>query len=266
MSDTDPINLLFGDMEKLGPGDNAHTLHVLRLLPTQDFRVIVDAGCGSGRQTLALARALGTSVHAVDSYQPFLNDLAQRAEAQQIQQLVQTHCMDMKDIPGAFPNIDLLWSEGAAYNIGFANALSLWAPAIVPGGFAVVSELSWLREREAAPVAVRDFFRTGYPDMRSVQENAALVARTGFKLLGTHTLPRETWVDGYYDTLAPRAKALLDHAAPSVREFAAETIREITVFEQSEDSYGYVFFLLQRAQQGTPADGPASASLRQARR
>ena len=246
MSDADPVGLLFGGMEKLGPGSNTHTLHVLHLLPRKDFRVIVDAGCGPGRQTLALARELGTLVHAVDSSQSFLNDLARRAEEAQVRKLVQTHCMDMKDIPGAFPNIDLLWSEGAAYNIGFANALSVWAPAITPGGFAVVSELSWLRE-EAAPVAVRDFFRSGYPDMRSVQQNAEVVTHAGFKLLSTHTLPRETWVEGYYDILAPRAEALLDHAARSVREFAAETIREIEVFEQSEDSYGYVFFLLQRA-------------------
>jgi len=264
MSDADPISLLFGGMKKLGPGDNAHTLQVLRLLPTKHFRVIVDAGCGTGRQTLALARALSTPVDAVDSHQPFLDELLQRAEAQQVQQLVRTHRMDMKDIPGTFPSVDLLWSEGAAYNIGFANALSLWAPAIVPGGFAVVSELSWLREPATAPIAVRDFFRTGYPDMHSVRENEVLAARADFKVLGTHTLPREAWVDGYYDTLAPRAKALLDHPAQSVREFAAETVREITIFEESEDSYGYVFFLLQRAQQAVPADGPRAT--RSARR
>ncbi len=97
MSDSDPISLLFGGMEKLGPGNNAHTLHVLRLLPKQDFRVIVDAGCGSGRQTLALARALGTPVHAVDTYQPFLEDLERRAEEEQVRELVRAHCMDMKD-------------------------------------------------------------------------------------------------------------------------------------------------------------------------
>ncbi len=246
MSDSDTISMLFGGMEKLGPGDDAHTLYVLRLLPRQDFRLIVDAGCGSGRQTLAIARALGTPVHAVDTHQPFLDDLERRAEVRQVRELVRTHCMDMKDIPAAFPGMDLLWSEGAAYNIGFANALSVWAPAILPGGFVVVSELSWL-DREAAPVAVRDFFRAGYPDMRAVQQNAELVTRAGFKLLGTHTLPREAWVEGYYDVLGPRAKALLDHPSPSVRELAAETIKEIEVFEQAGDSYGYVFFLLQRA-------------------
>lgn len=264
MGDSDPISLLFGGMEKLGPGDNAHTMHVLRLLPRQDFRVIVDAGCGSGRQTLALARALGTPVHAVDNYQPFLDALARRAEEEQLGKLVCTHCMDMKDIPEAFPLIDLLWSEGAAYNIGFANALSVWARALVPGGFAVVSELTWL-EQDTAPTTVRDFFRVGYPEMRSTQQNADLATRAGYKLLGTHMLPREAWFEGYYDVLATRAKALLDHTASSVREFAAETIREIKVFEQSDDSYGYVFFLLQRGQPGAAADGLATASLRQAR-
>ena len=108
MNTHSPIDLLFGGMEKLGPGDNVHTLHVLHLLPKQQFRVIVDAGCGTGRQTLALAGELGTMVHAVDTYEPFLNDLTQRAREAGIEHLVQTHCMDMKGIPDVFQHIDLL--------------------------------------------------------------------------------------------------------------------------------------------------------------
>jgi SAM-dependent methyltransferase len=244
MNTHDPVGLLFGGMEKLGPGGNAHTLHVLRLLPKQEFRVVVDAGCGTGRQTLTLARELGTLVHAVDSYQPFLDDLMRRAREANAERLVQTHCMDMNDIPQVFQDIDLLWSEGAAYNIGFPHALATWAPALAPGGFAVISELSWLGR---APDAVREFFRSGYPDMQSVQHNMAVAERAGYKVLTTYTLPRQAWVDGYYDILAPRAKALLDHPAPSVRAFAAETVREIEVFQRSEDSYAYVFYVLRRA-------------------
>jgi trans-aconitate methyltransferase len=245
MNTCDPVDLLFGGMEKLGPGDNAHTLHVMRLLPKQAFRVVVDAGCGTGRQTMALAKELGTLVHAVDSHEPFLNDLVRRAREAKVEQLVQAHCMDMQDIPQVFQDIDLLWSEGAAYNIGFCKALAAWAPALIPDGFAVVSELSWLKEQ--APDAVREFFRSGYPDMQSVQRNVAVAASAGYKLLTTYTLPRQAWVDGYYDILAARAKALLDHSDPSVRDFAAETISEIEVFHCSEDSYGYVFYMLQRA-------------------
>jgi len=240
-----PVDLLFGGMEKLGPGGNTHTLHVLHLLPKQQFHVIVDAGCGTGRQTMALAKELDTIVHAVDSYEPFLTDLNRRAGEAGIAHLVQTHCMDMKDIPGVFQHIDLLWSEGAAYNIGFSNALTGWASAINPRGLCVVSELSWLRE--AAPIAVREFFLSGYPDMQSLQQNITVAEGAGFKVLATYTLPRETWVEGYYDILEPRAQALIDHPDSSVRSFATEIVKEIEIFERSEDSYGYVFFVLQRA-------------------
>jgi cyclopropane fatty-acyl-phospholipid synthase-like methyltransferase len=241
----DPIALLFGGMEKLGPGDNTHTLQVLRLLPKQQFRAVVDAGCGTGRQTIAIAKELGTLVHAVDLYEPFLNDLSRRAKEAGVDHLVQVHRMDMKDIPGVFQHIDLLWSEGAAYNIGFSNALTTWASVMNREGFAVISELSWLSER--VPGAVREFFRSGYPDMQSIQQNLEAVKNAGYKVLAVHTLPRDAWVDGYYDILAPRAKALLDHPDPSVKDFAAETIREIEIFECSEDSYGYVFYVLHRA-------------------
>jgi SAM-dependent methyltransferase len=245
VNEYNPIDLLFGGMEKLGPGSDAHTLRVLDLLPRDRFDVVVDAGCGAGRQTLALARRLGTPVDAVDSYEPFLSALARRAREAGMERLVRPHCMDMKEIPGRFREIGLLWSEGAAYNIGFANALESWAPAVRPDGYVVVSELSWLRADP--PEAVREFFSAGYPEMRSLDQNVTLARSARYELLGTHTLPEEAWVDGYYDVLEPRARALTDHSEPAVRDFAAETIREIEVFRRAEGSYGYVFYLLQRA-------------------
>ena len=245
MNDADPVTLIFGGMEKLGPGDNAQTVHVLRLLPKRTFDVVVDAGCGTGRQTIALAKELGTPIHAVDAHQTFLDDLVRRARQANVEQLVQPHCMDMKEIPKVFPRIDLLWSEGAAYNIGFSNALATWAPALNHGAFAVISELSWLKED--APEEAKEFFQSGYADMQSVEQNIAAAKSAGYQVLTTHALPRQAWVDGYYDVLASRAKGLLDHPNLSVRDFASETVREIEVFERSEDSYGYVFYVLQRA-------------------
>jgi trans-aconitate methyltransferase len=245
MTVSDPIGLLFGGMEKLGPGSDADTLHVLRLLPKQKFGVVVDAGCGTGRQTITLAKELGTLVHAVDSYEPFLHDLVRRAKEANVEQLVQRHCMDMADIPQVFHDIHLLWAEGAAYNIGFSNALATWVSALTVDGYAVVSELSWLKEQ--VPDAVREFFRSCYPAMQSVQHNMAVAESAGYKLLTTHTLPRGAWTESFYDELAPRAKTLLDHPDPAVRDLAAEMVREIKAFESSEDSYGYVFYVLQRA-------------------
>ena len=80
MKTPNPIDVLFADMDKLAPGDDNLTLYVLRSLPQHFFEVVVDAGCGAGRQTLVLASELKTLIHAVDSYQPFLDRLKQRAK------------------------------------------------------------------------------------------------------------------------------------------------------------------------------------------
>lgn len=156
---------------------------------------------------------------------------------------VQTRCMDMTDIPKIFRQIDLLWSEAAVYSIGFSNALRTWASAMSPGGFAAVSELSWLRDE--VPEPVKKFFDSCYPVMQSVQQNIRLAENLGYKMLATYTLPSEAWVDGSYDILGPRARSLASHPDAFVRDSAAETVREIEIFESSEDSYGYVFYLLQ---------------------
>ena len=246
MNTPNPIDLLFADMDKLSPGDDSLSLYALRSLPEHRFEVVVDAGCGTGRQTFVLADELKTLVHAVDSYQPFLDRLKELAKEKGFAQLVRTHCMDMKDIPAVFPKIDLLWAEGAAYNIGFANALATWANAIKPNGFAVVSELCWLRKNKI-PCAVKEFFRSGYPQMQTVQQNIATAEEAGYKLFNTYRVPKEAWVKDYYDVLEPRAKSLANHSDLILRDFAVETLEEIETFKISEDSYGYVFYVLQRS-------------------
>jgi trans-aconitate methyltransferase len=245
MKTPSPVDLLFADMEKLSPGDDGLSLYVLQSLPQHHFELVVDEGCGAGRQTMVLASELGAPIHAVDSYQPFLSHLKRRAKEKALTHLVQMHCMDMKDIPSVFPRIDLLWAEGAAYNIGFANALATWSKAIQPNGFAVVTELCWLREK--IPDAVKEFFRLGYPQMQSVPQNISIAEEAGYNIFNIYTLPKEAWVEGYYDVLEPRAKSLVNHSDVAIREFAVETLKEIETFKISEDSYGYVFFLLQRS-------------------
>ena len=245
MSDANPVNILFEGMEKLGPGSDADTLKMLSMLRERSHKVIVDAGCGAGRHTLTLAKKLQALVHAVDSCESFLFSLNQSAKEAGIEHLVQTHCMDMANMPDEFEGIDLLWSEGAAYNIGFPNALRIWNSALKPSGCAVVSELSWLRDD--VPPDVLDFFKTGYPDMRRVEENRRVAEDVGYTVLATHVLPNEAWIEGYYNVLKPRAQLLLGHPDEAVRDFAAETLEEIRIFGCSEDSYGYVFYVMEKA-------------------
>jgi hypothetical protein len=44
--------------------------------------------------------------------------------------------------------------------------------------------------------------------MQTVQHNMALAESAGYPVLGTRTLPREAWVEGYYDLLQPRLSPL----------------------------------------------------------
>jgi hypothetical protein len=118
------------------------------------------------------------------------------------------------------------------------------AKAIRPNGFAVVSELCWLRDQ--IPNAVTDFFRSGYPDMQSVPQNIEIAEEAGYKIFNTYTLPREAWMKEYYEVLESRAKSLANHSDVALRDFVAETLKEIETFEISENSYGYVLFILQR--------------------
>ena len=212
-------------MEKLGPGSNLDTLQALALVPCSSFDVIVDAGCGTGRQTLVLAHQLESAVHAVDISEQHLSKLERYAKELGMEHLVHTHAMDMADLPTHFPAIDLLWSECSAYHIGFRRALETWFKTIRPGGHAVVSELSWLRPPEDVPPAVRQYFGSGYPEMCTVEENISFAEAAGYEVIASHLLSHEAWIEGYYDRLEPLAHSLLHHSEAAVRVFAQQSNR-----------------------------------------
>jgi len=243
MSQYDPIAIMYGGLEKLGPGDDDTTRLMLDSLRQTNFNQVVDVGCGSGRQTLVLAAELDCVIHALDNFAPFLDELEKKALAAGLAERVRTYCLDMADLAGTFENIDLLWAEGSAYNLGFASALQSWAPAMSPGGFVVASELSWLHDR--ATQRVTAFWEAVYPGMGTIEENSRTAVDAGYRVLETHTLPLQSWMDGYYDILGPRAKSLLEHEDETVRALAAENLEEIEIFHLAANSYGYVFYLLQ---------------------
>ena len=233
-------------MEKLGPGSDLDTLQALAFIPCEHLSVVVDAGSGTGRQTIALAEQLRSNVHAVDISERHLSKLGRYAKEVGLDHLIHLHVMDMADIPTRFPMIDLLWSECSAYHIGFRRALEIWFEAIRPGGYAVVSELSWLRSPENVPITVREYFDSGYPEMRTVEDNEIFARNAGYEVVASRLLSHDAWIDGYYDRLAPLAHSLLHHSDAVVRVFAQQTLDGIRTFDSAEGNFGYVFYVLRR--------------------
>ena len=161
-----------------GPGSDESTRRALALVPELPVAPkVLDLGCGPGRQTLVLARETGGHVTAVDQMPPFLAQLDERARAAQLSERIETVALSMADLPYADQSFDLLWSEGAIYNIGFGAGLRAWRRLLRPGCAVAVSEVSWLTE--APPASIRRFWEAHYPGMQSHEQNASGVARWG---------------------------------------------------------------------------------------
>jgi SAM-dependent methyltransferase len=236
---------LFEGLPRQGPGSDACTREALRRLPVLPAAPrVLDLGCGSGRSTLVLANALRTKVIAVDNHQPFLLQLRASARERGLQDLIEIRCADMAAPGVPAGSIDLLWSEGAVYLLGFEAGLRLWLPLLTPGGCLAASECSWLVA--GPPAAAAAFFREGYPGMAGIEDNIDRARAAGFDLIDHFTLPPETWWDEYYTPLEQRMARLAPTADAELAAVLDETQREIELYRRHGDSYGYVFYLLRQ--------------------
>jgi serine/threonine-protein kinase HipA len=191
-----------------------------------------------------LAATLRTKVIAVDKHAPFLGQLRAAARERGLGDLIEIRCADMAAPGVPAGSVDLLWSEGAIYLLGFEAGLRLWRSLLAPGGRLAVSECSWLVVEPPAEAAA--FFAEGYPDMRDVERNIARARAAGFDVLDHFPLPPEAWWDEYYTPLEERMARLGRAADPELAAVIDETRREIELYRRHGDSYGYVFYLLRR--------------------
>lgn len=237
---------IFGGLDQQGPGDDASTRRALELVPpvSNDGRVL-DVGCGSGRSTLVLAEQTSARVDAVELLPALIERLDAEVARRGLDDRVRTHVADMNALPFSPGTFDLIWSEGAIYQMGFEAGLRAWRPLLVPGGHVVVTELSW-RVPEPPP-ACRRFWAREYPGLASVQDNLQAAGRAGYDVVGHFTLPESAWWEGFYDPLSANLEALEAEGFegdPLMAELVAANRVEIDLFRQHGDAYGYVFYAL----------------------
>lgn len=241
--DIDSLIELHRDLPRQGPGDDAFSRAVLARLPSLPATPrIADIGCGSGAAALMLAEQYRVRVRALDFCRVFLDELEAEAAARGLGELVEPVEGDMGAIDWPDGSLDLLWSEGAAYILGFADALERWRPLLAPGGLAVISELSWFSDHR--PEDAVEFWLANYPGMASEQENAAAAARLGYEVLAIRRLPADAWWRNYYEPLRRRIDALRATADPAMQAVIREMEAEMALFERRAESYGYTFFVL----------------------
>lgn len=149
----------------------------------------------------------------------------------------------MAELPLAPGGYDLIWSEGAIYNIGFAPGLTAWRPLLAPGGVVAATECSWLTDTPDA--GLRAFWDTAYPTMGTIEGNLARMREAGYSPIGHFTLPADAWTVDYYDPIKAALPVLeQDHGDdPDIVAFIQEMKQEMRMFVEFGDQFGYVFYL-----------------------
>jgi len=238
---------LHSGLPRQGPGSDDITAAALKLLPQIPPNArIYDLGCGPGRASLVLARILTQKIVAIDLEQEFLHQLSTSAAEQGLDGFIATRCGDMASLSDEAGTINLIWSEGAIFCIGFDAGLRAWHSLLAADGLVACSELSWLTAQPSAAPAT--FWRKNYPAMRSVTQNIAAAEGLGYKCLDHLTLSPSCWWDEYYNPWLEKLDKLSEESDSN--EFMHLAIvyarEEIDLFRQFHQEYGYEFYLLQK--------------------
>ena len=236
---------LHNGLPRLGPGNAQSTLKALAFceeLP--DAPEILDIGCGTGTQTLVLASATSGNITATDLTPQFLDQLNKTIQKEGLENRLQIQMADMNKLPFPDNSFDLVWSEGAAYIMGFDNALTQWKRLVKPGGYLVVSEASWFKPNP--PLELKKFWGENYPAIRNVEDNLTAIRNVDWETVANFHLPVEAWTIDYYE---PLKKRLPIFRKANVHDKDAQEVADMTDYEMSlmdnySEYYGYEFYIL----------------------
>ncbi|MCG6983905.1 MAG: methyltransferase domain-containing protein [Thiocapsa sp.] len=225
-----------------GPGGDAETELALNLamIDRAAPQNVADIGCGTGASTLLLARVLNARITAVDFLQDFLDVLKERAESMGVADRISTLACSMDNLPFADEELDVIWSEGAIYNIGFEKGVADWRRYLKPGGILVASEITWLTD--SRPLELQNYWDGEYPEINVASAKIRVLEKHGYSPIGYLVLPEHCWLDQYYRPMQARFEDYLNRNGDSeeARAVVAAEQREIDLYEtyKAHVSYG----------------------------
>ena len=173
------VNLIcefFLNTERQGPGSPDVTLKALSFVDNlTDKSLIADLGCGTGGQTMILAQHTTGHITGLDFFPGFIERFNGNARELHLQDRVKGVVGSMDDLPFREEELDLIWSEGAIYNIGFERGLNEWRKYLKMGGYVAVSESSWFTEER--PAEIHDFWMSVYEEIDTIPNKVAQIQK-----------------------------------------------------------------------------------------
>lgn len=234
----------FSYNKRQGPGSTEASLKALSMIGSLPCAAkIADIGCGTGASTVVLAKALGLEVTAIDLFPQFIDILRARAVEEGVSKLVHAIVGSMESLPFAENSLDLIWSEGAIYNIGFERGLSEWGRLLKAGGYIAVTEPTWLTDDR--PEEIAKFWDEAYSEVETAPNKIQKMMRAGFTPIASFALPDECWIENYY--LPQKTSQDLFLSRHPDNEFAKELVRnqrhEAELYAKYKKYYGYYFYI-----------------------
>ncbi len=239
---------MFEELPRQGPGSEESTAFASTFIPSPPKKgKILDIGCGSGMQTVALARLCPESrVTATDIYQPFLDAVLTRAKKAGVDNRIVTRQASMDSLPFDAGSFDIVWAEGSSFIIGILPALQTWKKFLKPGGYLVFSDCTWYTDTPS--LECKEFFDAISPGMPTESEVEEMIQNEGYSLVGSFRLPDSAWWDNFYHPLTDRLGMLKEKYAnnPDAQEIIRGLEWEMEIRRKYPGEYGYTFFIMKK--------------------
>jgi SAM-dependent methyltransferase len=233
-----------------GPGGEAETKRALELAGLDRSRPlkIADIGCGTGASTILLAKELGAEITAVDFLTEFLDELQSRAKDHGVADRITTLNCSMDALPFTVGEFDVIWSEGAIYNMGFEAGVSAWSRFLKPGGKLIVSEITWLCATR--PPKLQSHWESEYPEVDVASTKIGILERHGYSPEAYFFLPMHCWLENYYRPMQSRFDTFLDrHGRSDQAKAIVEAERhEIALYEKYSAYYSYGVYVAKKCE------------------
>lgn len=238
---------LHKNTERQGPGSEADTLKALSfvdLLKDNELE-IADLGCGSGGQTITLAKNLDAEITAVDLFPAFLNELNAKSRKLGLSQKIETLEKSIGELNFEKEKFDIIWSEGAIYNIGFENGIKNWKDFLKTGGYLAVSEITWITN--SRPKEINDFWTNEYPEIDTASNKIKILEDNGFSLAGYFFLSEKSWLN-YYNLLEENFEQFLirNNNSKLAQKVVEEYKTEIKIYSKYKKYFSYGFYIAKK--------------------
>lgn len=152
----------------------------------------------------------------------------------------------MENLPFEDEEYDVIWSEGAIYNMGFEKGVIDWNRYLKVGGLLVVSEITWISN--SRPLEVQQYWEKEYPEIDVSSSKIKILEKNGYSPIGYFVLPEHCWLDNYYQPMQNNFQDFLMRNGNSedARAIVEAENKEIELYKKYKNYYSYGVYIAKK--------------------